>query len=91
MSGISSAISTYSSSRILFISFGGIDPAGNWEKFVGMLSDRVPAAVVTPVSGSGEADMDDGTDSREALDPLSENVRIEGKVDGSGSIPITGS
>ena len=39
-----------------------------------MLSDRVPAAVVTPVSGSGEADMDDGTDSREALDPLSENV-----------------
>ena len=56
-----------------------------------MLSDRVPAAVVTPVSGSGEADMDDGTDSREALDPLSENVGIEGKVDGSGSIPITGS
>ena len=33
----------------------------------------------------------DGTDSREVLDPLSENVGIEGKVDGSGSIPITGS
>lgn len=91
MSGISSAMSTYSSSKILFISFGGIDPVGNWEKFVGVLSGRVPAAVVTPVSGSGEADMDDGTDSREALDPLSANVGIEGKVDGSGSIPITGS
>ena len=84
-------MSTYSSSKILFISFGGIDPVGNWEKFVGVLSGRVPAPVVTPVSGSGEADMDDGTDSREALDPLSANVGIEGKVDGSGSIPITGS
>ena len=57
MSGISLAISTYSSSRILFISFGGIDPDWNWENFIGMLIGGVPAAVVTPVSGSGEADM----------------------------------
>ena len=49
VSGISLAISTYSSSRILFISFGGIDPDGNWEKFVGMLISGVPAAVVTLV------------------------------------------
>ena len=57
VSGISLAISTYSSSRILFISFGGIDPDWNWENFIGMLIGGVPAAVVMPVSGSGEADM----------------------------------
>jgi len=39
VSGISLAISTYSSSRILFISFGGIDPDWNWENFIGMLID----------------------------------------------------
>ena len=88
---MSSAISTYSSSRIFLTKFGGIDPDGNWERFAGTLDDGVPAAVVTPVNGSGEAGMDDVTDCRVTLDPLNENVGIIGKVDGSGSIPITGS
>ena len=46
---------------------------------------------MTPVNGSGEAGMDDVTDRRDTLDPLNEIVGIIGEVDGSGSIPITGS
>ena len=87
---MSSAISTYSSSRIFLTNFGGIDPDGNWERFAGTLDDRIPAADVTPVDSSGEADMDDVTDRRDALDPFNENVGIIGRVDGSGNIPITG-
>ena len=84
-------LATYSSSRIFFTNLGDIDPDGNWERLTGALDDRIPAAVVTPVSDSGEADMDDVTDCRDTLDLLNENVRIICKVDGSGSIPITGS
>ena len=34
--------------------------------------------------------MNDGTDSREALDPFNENVGIVGKVDGSEAVAWVG-